>query len=141
MTSTIATTTATKMTSAEKLYTMKSSASSPDLILSTPATTTTPSATTTVLAIGFSGPAKPVSQLKATAVGKALSKAMGIIGELRASLDHAAGGDISRDLDRLYEFVLDQLSQANLQRTPNGVNAAIDVMRTLKEGWDGIVPA
>lgn len=71
-------------------------------------------------------------------VGVALSKAMGIIGELRASLDHAAGGDIARELDRLYEFVLDQLSQANLQRTPNGVDAAIEVMRTLKEGWDGI---
>ena len=74
-------------------------------------------------------------------VGMALSKAMGIIGELRASPDHTAGGEISRDLDRLYEFVLDQLSQANLQRTANSVNSAIDVMRTLKEGWDGIVPA
>ena len=74
-------------------------------------------------------------------VGNALSKAMGIIGELRASLDHAAGGDISRNLDSLYEFSLDQLSQANLQRTIDGVNATIQVMRTLKEGWDGIVPA
>lgn len=71
-------------------------------------------------------------------VGLALSKAMGIIGELRASLDHAAGGDISRQLDQLYEFVLDQLSQANLQRSADSVNAAIEVMRTLKEGWDGI---
>ena len=74
-------------------------------------------------------------------VGQALSKAMGIIGELRASLDHAAGGDISRNLDQLYEFALDQLSQANLQRTPAGVNNTLEVMRTLKEGWDGIVPA
>lgn len=74
-------------------------------------------------------------------VGLALSKAIGIIGELRASLDHAVGGDISRNLDQLYEFVLDQLSQANLQRTPECVNSALEVMRTLKEGWDGIVPA
>lgn len=74
-------------------------------------------------------------------VGTALSKAMGIIGELRASLDHAAGGDISRDLDRLYEFSLNQLSQANLNRTAEGVNAALEVMRTLKEGWDGVVTA
>jgi len=74
-------------------------------------------------------------------VGQALSKAMGIIGELRASLDHAAGGDISRNLDQLYEFALDQLSQANLQRTPAGVNNTLEVLRTLKEGWDGIVPA
>ena len=74
-------------------------------------------------------------------VGQALSKAMGIIGELRASLDHAAGGDIARNLDQLYEFSLDQLSQANLQRTPDGVNHTLKVLRTLKEAWDGIVPA
>lgn len=74
-------------------------------------------------------------------VGLALGKAIGIVGELRASLDHTVGGDISRNLDQLYEFVLDQLSQANLQRTPDGVNASLEVMRTLKEGWDGIVPA
>ena len=81
------------------------------------------------------------STARSPEVGQALSKAMGIIGELRASLDHAAGGDISTNLDQLYEFSLDQLSQANLQRTVDGVNATLQVMRTLKEGWDGIVPA
>ena len=74
-------------------------------------------------------------------VGKALSKAMGIIGELRASLDHAAGGDIAQNLDSLYDFTLDQLSKSNLERTIAGVDATLEVMRTLKEGWDGIVPA
>ncbi|MFK7740471.1 MAG: flagellar export chaperone FliS [Planctomycetota bacterium] len=74
-------------------------------------------------------------------VGNALGKAMGIIGELRASLDHAAGGEISRDLDRLYEFSLDQLSQANIKRSSNGVDATLQVMRTLKEAWDGVVAA
>lgn len=72
-------------------------------------------------------------------VGQALSRAMGILGELRASLDHAAGGEIARDLDRLYEFGLDQLSQANLTRSPTGVNNTLKVMRTLQEGWNGII--
>lgn len=72
-------------------------------------------------------------------VGQSLSRAMGILGELRASLDHAAGGQIARDLDRLYEFGLDQLSQSNLTRTPTGVNNTLKVMRTLKEGWDGVI--
>ena len=40
-------------------------------------------------------------------VGQSLSRAMGILGELRASLDHAAGGAIAKDLDRLYEYSLD----------------------------------
>lgn len=74
-------------------------------------------------------------------VGLALSRAMGILGELRASLDHAAGGKIAADLDRLYEYGLDQLSQANLTRTPDGVINTLQVMRTLKEGWDGVIPA
>ncbi|MCU0867843.1 MAG: flagellar export chaperone FliS [Planctomycetes bacterium] len=72
-------------------------------------------------------------------VGQALSRAMGILGELRASLDHAAGGQIAKDLDRLYEFSLDQLSQANLTRTPTGVTNTLQVMRTLQEGWNGII--
>ena len=73
-------------------------------------------------------------------VGQSLGRAMGILGELRASLDHAAGGQIAKDLDRLYEFSLDQLSQSNLTRTATGVNNTLQVMRTLKEGWDGIIP-
>lgn len=73
-------------------------------------------------------------------VGQSLSRAMGILGELRASLDHAAGGAIAKDLDRLSEYGLDQLSQANLTRTPTGVANALQMMRTLKEGWDGIIP-
>ena len=73
-------------------------------------------------------------------VGQSLSKAMGIIGELRASLDPKAGGTVATDLDRLYEFGLDQLSQANLKRTPEGVNNALKMMRTLKEGWDAVIP-
>lgn len=76
---------------------------------------------------------------RSAGVGRSLSRAMGIIGELRASLDHAAGGEVSRDLDRLYEFTLDQLSQANLTRTPAGVNNALQVTTTLKEGWDAII--
>ena len=80
------------------------------------------------------------STARSAEVGDSLSRSIGIIGELRASLDHTAGGDIARDLDNLYEYGLDQLSQANLSRTPTGVENALQVMRTLKEGWDGIVP-
>lgn len=72
-------------------------------------------------------------------VGQSLGKAIGIIGELRASLDHAAGGEIAGNLDRLYEYSLNELSTSNISRNPAGVNNALQVMRTLKEGWDGIV--
>lgn len=72
-------------------------------------------------------------------VGNALSSAIGILGELRASLDHAAGGEIAANLDRLYEYSLNELSTANLSRTPKGVENTLTVIKKLKEGWDGIV--
>ena len=73
-------------------------------------------------------------------VGQALSKAIGIVGELRASLDPAAGGQVASDLDRLYEFSIDQITQSNAVRTPAGVTNALQVIRTLKEGWDAVIP-
>jgi flagellar protein FliS len=80
-----------------------------------------------------------IASARSPEIGQSLSRAMGILGELRASLDHTAGGQVARDLDRLYEFSLDQLSQANLTRTPRGIENTLQVMRTLKEGWDGVI--
>ena len=71
-------------------------------------------------------------------VGEALGKALAIIGELRASLDMEKGGEISRDLNRLYEFASDRILSANMERKPEPVEHILTVMRTLKEGWDGI---
>jgi flagellar protein FliS len=73
-------------------------------------------------------------------VGIALGKAMSIICELRSSLNHEVGGDVARNLDSLYEFSVDQITQANLTRTARPVEATLTVLRTLKEGWDGIIP-
>ena len=72
--------------------------------------------------------------------GESLGKAMSIIGELRSALDLRAGGDIAKNLEQLYEFSLDQISHANITRTPRPVESTLRVLRALKEGWDGIVP-
>lgn len=85
---------------------------------------------------GLGNPATSRSPEVNTAIGKAI----GIVGELRASLDPAVGGKIAQDLDRLYEFSIDQISQSNATRTPAGVGNAIKVLRTLKEGWDAVIP-
>jgi len=73
--------------------------------------------------------------------GESLSKAIGIIGELRSSLDHEVGADISQNLEGLYEYCLDQLSAANIQRKPQPVENSLQVIRTLKEAWDAVIPA
>jgi flagellar protein FliS len=73
-------------------------------------------------------------------VGLCLSRAMGILGELRASLVPQPDSNVAGNLDRLYDFALDQISQANLKRTPQGIHNTLRVMRTLKEGWDAVIP-
>jgi flagellar protein FliS len=73
-------------------------------------------------------------------VNTSLSKSIGILGELRASLDIAVGGKIAQDLDRLYEFSIDQVTQSNSTRTAVGVTNALKIVRTLKEGWDVAIP-
>ncbi|MFQ5507225.1 MAG: flagellar export chaperone FliS [Planctomycetota bacterium] len=74
-------------------------------------------------------------------IGENLGKAMAIIGELRTALDPERGAEIAANLDRLYEFCLDRIYKANLDRRAETMDAIIEVMKTLKEGWDGIIPA
>jgi len=74
-------------------------------------------------------------------VGECLGKALSIIGELKTALDHERGGEISAKLETLYEYSMDQLSQANISRSPEPVENSLQVMRTLKEGWDAVIPS
>ena len=53
---------------------------------------------------------------------------------------NALNTDMIRDLDRLYEFCLDQITVANSSRTPEGVEHALHILRTLEEGWDAVIP-
>ena len=53
------------------------------------------------------------------AKGKAISKAMAIIGEgLHPSLDMKAGGDIAQNLSALYSYMIKRLTEANLNNDP-----------------------
>lgn len=73
-------------------------------------------------------------------IGISLGKAMAILGELRSSLDMERGGEIAGNLDRLYDYCLDQIYTTNVERQSAPVEAPIRVLKTLKEGWDAIVP-
>ncbi|MCB9834114.1 MAG: flagellar export chaperone FliS [Planctomycetes bacterium] len=74
------------------------------------------------------------------ACGTAISNCYNIVSELKIALDYEAGGEIgkrmAKDLARLYTFVMDRLVEANLDRDESSLEAALDVLGTLKEGWD-----
>lgn len=86
--------------------------------------------------IGLSDP----TQRHSEQVGLSFNKAIGIIAELRTSLDAEKGKDVAQNLDALYGFCLDQLSDANAKRELEPIENALSIMRTLKEGWDAVIP-
>lgn len=67
--------------------------------------------------------------------GQLLSKAIAILGELRSTLDHTVAPDLCSQLERLYTFFQDQLSQANLNMDPTLIDPVIRMMTDLRDAW------
>ena len=76
-----------------------------------------------------------------TARSKAISRAIGVIGELNSSLDHAAGGELSRSLTRLYEYMQSRLLQATLEQAQLPLDETAGLLATLLEAWQSVRPA
>jgi flagellar protein FliS len=72
------------------------------------------------------------------AAGAALRRALAIVGELRASLDLEAGGEIATNLFALYGFVTSRIVEAGVEPTEAPIAEAKAVLSRLKEGWEGI---
>ena len=68
-----------------------------------------------------------------------LSKAQAIIAELMNTLDFEKGGSIARDLDRLYDFMLFYLTEANLHRDPKRIEKVIGLLDTIYSAYKEII--
>lgn len=68
---------------------------------------------------------------RATAVGDA----MAIVVELQTSLDLEAGGQIAKDLARLYDYIQDRLITGHAEQDRKSFEQARQVLETLLEGW------
>lgn len=72
------------------------------------------------------------------AKGLAIEKALALISVLQASLDMEAGGEISDNLYRLYDFMALRLGEASIRNSTQELDDAVSVLTKIKEGWDGI---
>jgi flagellar protein FliS len=72
--------------------------------------------------------------------GEQISKAIGIIAGLRASLDLEAPGELPANLDQLYEYMEVRLLQASTTNNQEILAEVVGLLKTLKSGWDGIAP-
>ncbi len=70
--------------------------------------------------------------------GELISKTIAIIGGLREGLDLQQGGEVATNLDRLYEYMVRRLIEANLQNEPEIIDEVAGLLRNIKTGWDGI---
>ncbi len=69
---------------------------------------------------------------------KNLIRGKSIIAELLASLNMEGGGEIARNLQRLYTYMFNELIEANLNSDVPRVNMVVDLLKELRAGWDGI---
>ena len=70
----------------------------------------------------------------------AISKATNILLELKSTLDLTNGGYIASELNRLYEFSISELLEANLQNSVDKISSVRAVISQINEAWIQISP-
>lgn len=69
---------------------------------------------------------------------KAISKTIAILGELESSLDYKLGGEIAYNLGRLYRYMTERLTHANVRQADKPLAEVESLLETLGEAWQSI---
>lgn len=69
------------------------------------------------------------------AKGMYIGKAHAIVAELMNTLNHEVGGDIARQLERLYVYLIDEFIAANIKNSPVHLENAVRIMTTMRDTW------
>lgn len=64
-----------------------------------------------------------------------IGRSFDIVMELNNTLDHKVGGEISKNLEQLYMFIMEQLTNANISGNPEPLRSSLKVLENLYEGW------
>lgn len=67
--------------------------------------------------------------------GYNIGRAYDIIMELNNTLDHKVGGEVSKNLEQLYMFITDRLTQANISGDVKPLEECLKIIETLYQGW------
>jgi flagellar protein FliS len=85
---------------------------------------------------------KAIEAIEAREVGRKgefIGKLQDIIIELNNSLDHEVGGEISKELSSLYDYMIYSSTQANIKIDKEPLLGVLNVLNTLYEGWSSAV--
>ncbi|HEY3282794.1 MAG TPA: flagellar export chaperone FliS [Armatimonadota bacterium] len=64
-----------------------------------------------------------------------INKAQAILMELINTLNHKVGGELPAELERLYWYFFDRLTQSNLEDDAAGLDEVMYHMNELREAW------
>ncbi|MCA9460646.1 MAG: flagellar export chaperone FliS [Nitrospira sp.] len=64
-----------------------------------------------------------------------LGRALRVVSELSATLNMEQGGVVAKDLRRVYEYVIHELTQANLLNKPERLDGPIRCLGVIREAW------
>ena len=71
--------------------------------------------------------------------GKYINKTHDIINELSCALDMKKGGEVAQKLESLYQFILHQLTRANIKSDRKALESIINVLKPLMEAWEELL--
>lgn len=71
--------------------------------------------------------------------GTFIGKTHDILNELTNTLNFEVGGDVAKELERLYNFMISRLIKANMENNKNDLLTIQKLLETLLEGWRGAV--
>lgn len=71
----------------------------------------------------------------------ALSQCVGIVGELRGTLDMGAGGELADNLNKLYDYMLRRLLLANSSSDVKILVEVASLLENVRSAWAAIGPA
>ncbi len=87
-------------------------------------------------AIRFSKQAKAAIEENDVATkGKYIGKTIAIISEFSNSLDHEIGGELAGNLDALYNYMLTELSKANVKNDTGPIDSVCTMLCELRATW------
>ena len=69
------------------------------------------------------------------AKGKAINKAQAILNEFITTLDYSVAPELCANLESLYFFMIDQLTQANINKDPAPIDTVIKLLDDLRSAW------
>ena len=71
--------------------------------------------------------------------GAQMDRAIRAVGELRQSLDMERGHEIAHSLDRLYEFMLTRMREANLSSDAEHLEVVARILEDLRATWAQVI--